>query len=151
MDYKYIEQLLERYWQAETSLEEEEILRTFFSQKDVPTMLLPYRDLFVFESKERETNELGADFDERLNKAIGYREPVKARTLSLAQRLKPLFKAAAIVAVIITMGNAIEAAFNDSHSIQGGMAEEINSVSEGAQIAQNDTITIDSLKNASQR
>ena len=36
MDYKYIEQLLERYFNAETSLEEESILRTFFSQTDVP-------------------------------------------------------------------------------------------------------------------
>ena len=32
MDYKYIEQLLERYWKCETTLEEEEILRMFFSQ-----------------------------------------------------------------------------------------------------------------------
>ena len=32
MDYKYIEQLMERYWNAETSLEEESILRSFFSQ-----------------------------------------------------------------------------------------------------------------------
>ena len=31
MDYKYIEQLLERYWQCETTLQEENILRAFFS------------------------------------------------------------------------------------------------------------------------
>ena len=36
MDYKYIEQLLERYWNCETSLEEEAILRMFFSQDDIP-------------------------------------------------------------------------------------------------------------------
>ena len=36
MDYKYIEQLLERYWNCDTTLEEEQILRTFFSQKEVP-------------------------------------------------------------------------------------------------------------------
>ena len=36
MDYKYINQLLERYWAAETTLEEEKILRTFFSQTDIP-------------------------------------------------------------------------------------------------------------------
>ena len=39
MDYKYIEQLLERYWAAETSLEEEDILRAFFSQKEIPAEL----------------------------------------------------------------------------------------------------------------
>ena len=46
MDYKYIEQLLERYWQCETSLEEESILQTFFAQKEVPTEFLKYKGLF---------------------------------------------------------------------------------------------------------
>ena len=36
MDYKYIEQLLERYWNCETSVEEEQILRIFFQQKELP-------------------------------------------------------------------------------------------------------------------
>ena len=36
MDYKDIEQLLERYWQCETSVEEESVLRDFFSREDVP-------------------------------------------------------------------------------------------------------------------
>ena len=35
MDFKYIEQLLERYWQCETSLEEEAQLRTFFTEEAV--------------------------------------------------------------------------------------------------------------------
>ena len=59
MDYKYIEQLLERYWKCETSLEEEEILRTFFSQKDVPASLLPYKDLFTYEQTEKKQCVLG--------------------------------------------------------------------------------------------
>ena len=53
MDYKYIEQLLERYWQCETSLEEENILRTFFSQKDVPAEMQQYRSLFVYEQQSK--------------------------------------------------------------------------------------------------
>ena len=43
MDYKYINQLLERYWTGETSLEEEQILRAFFSQANVPDELKQYR------------------------------------------------------------------------------------------------------------
>ena len=35
MDYKYISQLLERYWNVETTLEEEEILKAFFRQDNV--------------------------------------------------------------------------------------------------------------------
>ena len=54
MDYKYIEQLMERYWRCETSLQEEEILRTFFSQENVPAELLSYKDLFIYEQDQRQ-------------------------------------------------------------------------------------------------
>ncbi|MBO6296763.1 MAG: pyruvate ferredoxin oxidoreductase [Prevotella sp.] len=147
MDYKYIEQLLERYWQCETTLEEEEILRTFFSQKDVPAMLLPYKDLFTYEHSERHEDKLGDDFDKRLKNIIGETAPVKARTLRLTQRLRPLFKAAAIVAIILTLGNALQATFdNEDKAMQNGMANDINNIKEGASMAQGDTIIIDTLK-----
>ena len=42
MDYKYISQLLERYWNAETTREEEEILKAVFRQDNVPADLLRY-------------------------------------------------------------------------------------------------------------
>ena len=36
---------------------------------------------------------------------------VKARTVSLAERLRPLFGAAAVVAILLTLGNAINQSF----------------------------------------
>ena len=48
MDYKYIEQLIERYWDAETSRQEEQILRAFFSQDEVPEHLARYQELFRY-------------------------------------------------------------------------------------------------------
>ena len=66
MDYKYINQLLERYWRCETSLEEEDILRSFFSQKDVPVELLRFKDLFTYEQVEKKSDTLGDDFDRKL-------------------------------------------------------------------------------------
>lgn len=119
MDYKYIEQLLERYWAAETTLEEEGILRTFFSQKEIPAELEQYRDLFVYESKEMESRHLGDDFDERILAMMKEESQttVKAREISLKQRLMPLFKAAAVVAIILTIGGAMrrpwDASWND--------------------------------------
>ena len=59
MDYKYIEQLLESYWQGETTLQEEAILRNFFSQQDIPEHLRKYKALFTYEKKRP----LGDDFD----------------------------------------------------------------------------------------
>lgn len=110
MDYKYIEQLLERYWAAETTQEEENILRTFFSQKDIPAELEQYRALFDYEAKEAEIRLLNEDFDARILSMIGD-EPqvtVRARRITLKQRLLPLFKAAAVVAIILTIGGALQ-------------------------------------------
>ena len=109
MDYKYIEQLLERYWEGETTLQEESILRAFFSQEDVPAGLMKYKSLFDWGLQE-ET--LGDDFDARILNSIGQEEEPKAKIVTLASRLKPLFKAAAIVAILLTIGNAAQAPWN---------------------------------------
>ena len=106
MDYKYIEQLLERYWQCETTLQEESILRTFFSQEDVPASLKQYKALFEL---QQEKPELGDDFDARMLAMIGEEEQPKAKVVSITQRLMPLFRAAAVVAIILTLGNAAQA------------------------------------------
>ena len=106
MDYKYIEQLLERYWQGETTLQEEAILRNFFSQPDIPESLRKFQALFTLEKEET----LGDDFDERILGMI--EEEPKAKIVTLTSRLMPLFKAAAIVAIILTLGNAAQAPWN---------------------------------------
>ena len=106
MDYKYIEQLMERYWQGETTLQEEDILRAFFSQPDIPEHLRKYQPLFTLEREEA----LGDDFDARILGMI--EEKPKAKIVTLTSRLMPLFKAAAIVAIILTLGNAAQAPWN---------------------------------------
>lgn len=108
MDYKYIEQLLERYWQGETTLQEETILKTFFSQPDIPEDLRKYSVLFTYEAEKAEG--LGDDFDARMLEMTG--EAPKAKTVTLTNRLMPLFKAAAIVAIVLTLGNAAQAPWN---------------------------------------
>lgn len=109
MDYRYIEQLLDRYFAAETSLEEESILQSFFSQKEIPSGMEKYRDLFVFRQEEQQTV-LGEDFDNRILKMVEGQPQtiVKARQISLSQRLMPLFKAAAVVAVFLSLGQAAQ-------------------------------------------
>ena len=106
MDYKYIEQLLERYFAAETSIEEESILRTFFRQEEIPAELAHWRVLFTEEADET----LGDDFDARMLEMIGEEtKTVKAQEVKLSQRLMQLFKAAAVVAIILTLGGALQA------------------------------------------
>ncbi len=111
MDYKYIEQLLERYFAAETTQEEETILRTFFSQEDIPANMRQWRALFTAEAEEM----LGDDFDARMLEMTGEQpQIVKAQEIKLSQRLKPLFKAAAIIAIILTLGGALQAPWDKS-------------------------------------
>lgn len=113
MDYKYIEQLLERYWDCETTNEEESILRTFFSQKDVPARLLKYRSLFEYQKQAADISPLGDEFDQKVLASI-YEDiedspkVVKAKVVSFGSYIKPLFKAAAIVAMVLTIGDAAQ-------------------------------------------
>ncbi|WP_281644467.1 hypothetical protein [Bacteroides zoogleoformans] len=109
MDSKYIEQLLKRYWQCETTVEEEAQLRAFFTGNDIPAHLLRYKELFVYEQLQQEVH-LNEDFDARVLAEIEV-PVVKAKRLTLAARLMPLFKAAAVVAVILSLGNAMQHSF----------------------------------------
>jgi len=145
MDYKYIEQLLERYWNCETTLEEEKILRTFFSQKDIPVRLMPYRELFNYEQLENKDDALGDDFDARMLALVNEPEPVKARVISLRQRLMPLFKAAAMVAIVLTLGNAAQVAFKDEGH-QTAPATAFQKLSEGPSVAMGDSAKADTMK-----
>ena len=109
MDYKDIEQLLERYWQCETSVEEEATLRDFFAKEEVPAHLLRYKNLFVYQQVQQEVG-LGEDFDARILAEV---EPVvKAKRLTLVGRFVPLFKAAAVIAIILSLGNVAQHSFS---------------------------------------
>lgn len=144
MDYKYIEQLLERYWECQTTLEEESILRTFFAQDNVPVNLLPYRQLFLAEHEESQAVKLDEKFDERIMSIIENQQPVKARTITLSQRLRPLYRAAAIVAIFITLGTAMQKALEPSDAPYPSEVARHQEVNKGPSVAVNDSVKADS-------
>lgn len=109
MDYKDIEQLLERYWQCETSVEEESVLRDFFTKEEVPAHLLRYKNLFVYQQVQQEVG-LGEDFDARILAQVET-PVVKAKRLTLTGRFIPLFKVAAVIAIILSLGNVAQHSF----------------------------------------
>ena len=147
MDYKYIEQLLERYWRCETSLEEEEILKAFFSQEELPASLRRYRDLFAYEHQEVKDDVLGDDFDARMMEMVSEK---KARTVSLTQRLMPLFKAAAVVAIFLTLGNAAQRAFEAPVNDVSDMAVIEQPTTDNKSVAMGDSLKVDTLQKAQQ-
>lgn len=121
MDYKYIEQLLEAYWTCQTTLEEERILRTFFQQETLPEHLAPYRTLFCYEADQQHTETLGDAFDAAIMAKIGAAQRVQARRVSWWHSLRPLCRAAAAVAIILTVGETIEGSFNRMSQPNGAL------------------------------
>lgn len=116
MDYKYIDQLLERYWNCETSIQEEQILRTFFQQEEIPAYLQPYRQIFIAEEEIAEAH-LGQEFDDRVMALIEEEKDetfVKARRISFARRVSPFYKAAGMIAVILVIGMAAQHSFQSA-------------------------------------
>lgn len=100
MNYEYIEQLLEKYWQCEATLEEEQILKSFFCQHDIPEHLQKYASVFRYAN-------------ENLNETLTQEVEVE-KVPTFTQRLTPLFKAAAVVAVVLTIGNIAESISRNS-------------------------------------
>ncbi len=145
MDYKYIEQLLERYWECQTTLDEEAILRAFFCSDDVPASLLKYRPLFVYAQRAVAEERLTEAFDRKLLAQMHSNKPVKAQHVSLSARLRPLLKAVAVVAVLLTLSNAIQMSF-DANRSAAEVVEVIASDSAALQVAQSDSIAVDTLQ-----
>lgn len=148
MDSKHIEQLLERYWQCETSLQEEAELRTFFAGEDIPEHLLRYRDLFIYQQLQQDEH-LGEDFDKRILALTEEVPVVKARRISLTRRFMPLFKAAATLALVLTMGNIMQHSFfYDVQEVAAAdtIGQQINAPSVAQSTETFDKLLIDSLK-----
>lgn len=143
MDYKYISQLLERYWRGETSLEEEQILRAFFAQLNIPSELEPYRCLFVYEQTEPKQDVLPDDFEERMLKMVGEDVPSTAHRATFSERLAPLFRAVAIVAIVLTLGNAANLSLSDNDHSGYSVVPQPKTESS---VAQGDTLPNDTLR-----
>ena len=135
MDYKYINQLLNKYWEGATTLEEENILRSFFSQKDVPGSLIQFRPLFVYEQ-----------FDAQLLAMVGEDAPVKAQKITLTRRLMPLFKAAAMVAIVLTLGNAMVVSMSPNATNTKNSDAFSTIIHRGSSVAVNDSAVVDTMK-----
>lgn len=113
MNYQYIEQLLDRYWNCETTLEEEQILRSFFKQDEVPSHLKQYAMFFAYEATQKE-DILGDEFDKRILAMTEEEKAVEAKEVKFSTRIAPFFKAAAVVAMVLTIGNIAEKALQNN-------------------------------------
>ena len=85
-DYKKIDEILTRYWQCETSVEEEKTLQDFFLHStNIPQHLLKYQSLFDYRDA-KQAEKLSDDFDEKILNQINA-EP-KRKRIYFPQMLK---------------------------------------------------------------
>jgi len=70
MNLQEINRLLEKFFNGETSLEEEKQLRSFFSSREVPPKWQGMAEYFSFLREERTLNLGQPDFDSRLEESL---------------------------------------------------------------------------------
>lgn len=73
MELHEVERLLEKFWQTETTLEEEQQLRAFFAKGPVPPSLKAAGDLFAFFEAEK-TKSLAQPFESAVTKQLKQRQ-----------------------------------------------------------------------------
>lgn len=82
MDSKQIEQLLEKYWNTETSLEEEQQLRDFFRGENIPDTLKETAELFRYFDHQKKVRLNEPSFDGDVTRKINATRPA-AKTVKM--------------------------------------------------------------------
>lgn len=98
MAYKEIKNLLEKYWQGETSILEEQKIKKYFAGDNVADELKPYKSLFNFFDEEKDESSSPL-LEESILNSIG----AKKRRLTT---WKPLLRVAAAV-LIFALGGLV--------------------------------------------
>jgi hypothetical protein len=98
MDYQLINNLLEKYFEGETNLQEEKQLKHFFTQEAVPEEFSSYQPLFQYFEQEAQP-ELDAGFEEKVLRAI---EKTDARVVPMRRisMVRWMSRAAAVIALV---------------------------------------------------
>ncbi len=104
-DDRHIQTLLERYWDCETTLAEEQELRDFFTGGDLPAAGKPYAPYFSYINEERSVT-LSEGFNERLKEAMDKEEDRSKQYITI-RIFAPLLRVAASLLLIVGLGASI--------------------------------------------
>ncbi len=96
----HIEALLQKYWEGETSLNEEAMLREFFTSGIVPDHLKPYQVVFTYFVEQSKPG-LSENFEAKLARSLEQEE--KSSNLKVASKRSwmPMLRVAASVALLL--------------------------------------------------
>ena len=100
MNSEQIHSLVEKYWNCETSVQEEKELQAFFSEGNVPGELRQYIPLFSYIRDEQSVT-LSDGFSERLQNALEAEGKERYITIRI---FRPLLRIAVSVLLVIGVG-----------------------------------------------
>jgi hypothetical protein len=83
MELNRIKQLLEKYYEGSTSLEEEQLLKDFFRYHPVPAELEADKELFLFTASEANVHPLNSPLEQRLTNWIDLQDVKTNRKIKL--------------------------------------------------------------------
>lgn len=97
MAYNNINNLLDKYWEGTTSLQEEQVLHDYFNSDEVSQELKQYQPLFQFFKVEKE-NQLPNNFETEVLQKLAPTVPKPAKIRKLYYNI---MKSAAVVLVLV--------------------------------------------------
>jgi len=100
MDHKVTRQLLDKYFEGKTSLQEEAQLRQTFQAEELPEDLQPFRPLFRYLQEEQSAS-LPENFDEQLMAQLDGPSTAGQGILRLLPPQGWLLRAAAVLALVV--------------------------------------------------
>ena len=95
-DHQHIQNLLDNYFEGQTSIADEQQLQQFFQQKNIPEPFQPYAGWFQFVTAEQ-AQSIGPDFLPQLRQQIAVEEIPRAATKVL--RLPPVIQRIAAITI----------------------------------------------------
>ncbi len=98
MDSNKIEALLAKYWECETSLEEENELREYFNQQDIPAQFKEAAVLFAYFGEQRNKQVKDLTFDSKVVESVK-----KSTTANKSKVVRLLYNFSRIAAGLIVV------------------------------------------------
>lgn len=108
MNWLEVEQLLERFWEGETTIKEEQELKNAFSRSDVPDHLATFKNYFAYTAEQKEIKHPAQNFENQLLEKL---DSAKNKSLNYLK----LFAYAAVFLILITSGFFLKDTFKPKY------------------------------------
>ena len=96
-----IKQLLEKYYEGNTSLEEDQLLKDYFRNQQVPSELEADKELFLYTSSESRKHLMNTQLKQKLVNWIDQQEPIENKRRMVIWQYR-LAGVAAMLAIVVT-------------------------------------------------